>query len=181
MPAPLRVRYTKIAELVERLLDENGVTVAPVPVEKIAKSRGIVVTKRRLEDDVAGFLLRSEGSMFIGVNQSQAPTRQRFTIAHELGHALLHEGDELHVDKDFRINFRDVVSSLATNVEEIESNTFAAWLLMPSRLLIKQIRSGHLDIDNGDEVEKLAGRYQVSSQAMTYRLANLATHGDWDN
>jgi len=115
------------------------------------------------------------------VNQSQAQSRQRFTIAHELGHALLHEGEELHVDKDFRINFRDVVSSLATNVEEIESNTFAAWLLMPSRLLIRQIRSEHLDIDDGEEVEKLAGRYQVSAQAMTYRLANLANHGVWSS
>jgi len=181
MPSPLRVRYTKIAALVDSLLDKNGVTMAPVPVEKIAKAEGIVVTKKRLGDDVAGFLLRSEGAMFIGVNQSQAQSRQRFTIAHELGHALLHEGEELHVDKDFRINFRDVVSSLATNVEEIESNTFAAWLLMPSRLLIRQIRSEHLDIDDGEEVEKLAGRYQVSAQAMTYRLANLANHGVWSS
>lgn len=177
MPPPLRVRYSKIAELVDRLLDKNGVTAPSVPVEKIAKSEGIIVTKKRLDDDTAGFLLRSGGMKFIGVNQSQASTRQRFTIAHELGHALLHDGDELHVDKNFRINFRDVVSTLATDVEEIESNTFAAWLLMPSKFLIRQITSEHLDIDDGDEVAKLAGKYQVSPQAMTYRLANLATHG----
>lgn len=177
MPAPLRVRYTKIADLVDRLLEKNGVTGPAVPVEKIAKAEGLIVTKKHLDDDVAGFLLRSEGTKFIGVNRSQAPTRQRFTIAHELGHALLHEGEELHIDKDFRINFRDVVSSLASNVEEIESNTFAAWLLMPSQFLIKQITSEHLDIDDDGEVVNLAKRYQVSSQAMTYRLANLANHG----
>ena len=111
MPAPLRVRYTKIAELIDRLLEKNGVTGPAVPVEKIAKAEGLIVTKKHLDDDVAGFLLRSEGAKFIGVNRSQAPTRQRFTIAHELGHALLHEGEELHIDKNFRINFRDVVSS----------------------------------------------------------------------
>lgn len=177
MPTPQRVRYTKIADLVDRLLEKNGVTSAPVPVEKIAKSEGMIITKKRLDDDTAGFLLRSGGAKFIGVNQTQAPTRQRFTIAHELGHALLHDGEELHIDKNFRINFRDVVSSLASNVEEIESNTFAAWLLMPSQFLMKQITSEHLDIDNGEEVEKLARRYLVSPQAMTYRLANLATHG----
>ena len=177
MPTPQRVRYTKIADLVDRLIGKNGITGPAVPVEKIAKGEGIIVTKKHLDDDTAGFLLRSGGMKFIGVNQSQASTRQRFTIAHELGHALLHEGEELHVDKNFRINFRDVVSSLATDVEEIESNTFAAWLLMPSRFLIKQITSEHLDIDDGDEVAKLAGRYQVSQQAMTYRLANLAAHG----
>jgi Zn-dependent peptidase ImmA (M78 family) len=177
MAAPLRVRYTKIAELVDRLLHKNGIVGPAVPVEKIAKAEGLIITKKRLEDDVAGFLLRSQGAKFIGVNQSQAPTRQRFTIAHELGHALLHEGEELHVDKDFRINFRDVVSSLASNVEEIESNTFAAWLLMPSQFLVKQIKSEHLDIDDGEEVANLARRYQVSPQAMTYRLANLANQG----
>lgn len=148
-----------------------------MPVEKIAKAEGLFITKKRLDDDVAGFLLRSGGAKFIGVNQSQAPTRQRFTIAHELGHALLHDGEELHIDKDFRINFRDAVSSLATNVEEIESNTFAAWLLMPSQFLLKQITIEHLDIDDDVEVVKLAKRYQVSTQAMTHRLANLANHG----
>ena len=177
MPSPQRVRYTKIAELVERLLQKNGVSGPAVPVEKIAKAEGLIITKKHLDDDTAGFLLRSAGAKFIGVNQSQAPTRQRFTIAHELGHALLHEGEELHVDKNFRINFRDVVSSLASNVEEIESNTFAAWLLMPSQFLVKQITSEHLDIDDSFEVEKLAKRYQVSAQSMTYRLANLASHG----
>lgn len=177
MPAPLRVRYTKIAELVDRLLEKNGVSGPAVPVEKIAKAEGLIITKRRLDNDTAGFLLRSAGAKFIGVNQAHPPTRQRFTIAHELGHALLHDGEELHIDKDFRINFRDVASSLASNVEEIESNTFAAWLLMPSKFLMKQITSEHLDIDDGQEVEKLAKKYQVSAQAMTYRLANLATQG----
>lgn len=175
MPTPQRVRYTKIADLVDRLLEKNNVSGPPVPVEKIAKAEGLIVTKKHLDHDTAGFLLRSAGAKYIGVNQAQAATRQRFTIAHELGHALLHDGEELHIDKDFRINFRDVSSSLATNIEEIESNTFAAWLLMPSKFLIKQITSEHLDIDNGKEAEKLARRYQVSAQAMTYRLANLAT------
>jgi Zn-dependent peptidase ImmA (M78 family) len=177
MPAPQRVRYTKIAALVERLLQKNGITGPVVPVEKIAKGEGLIITKKHLDDDTAGFLLRSAGAKFIGVNQKQAPTRQRFTIAHELGHALLHDGEELHVDKNFRINFRDVVSSLATDIEEIESNTFAAWLLMPARFLTPQVRAEHLDIEDGDAVVRLAKRYEVSAQAMTHRLANLASYG----
>ena len=115
--------------------------------------------------------------MVIGVNGNQAPNRRRFTIAHELGHALLHEGDELHVDRGFRINFRDVNSSLASEIEEIESNTFAAWLLMPTRFLVKHVGMAHLDIDDGQEVAILAKKYGVSAQAMTYRLLNLANRG----
>jgi len=177
MPAPLRVRYTKIRELVDSLLDRHSVNAPPVPVEKIARLEGMFVRKKHLDDEVDGFLLRSDGLMFIGVNQSQSPFRQRFTIAHELGHALLHEGEELHVDRGFQINFRDAVSSLASNIEEIESNTFAAWLLMPHRFLVSQIRLEHLDIEDSEHVDRLAKRYQVSSQAMTYRLANMAIHG----
>lgn len=177
MAAPLRVRYSKIAALVDELLDRHQVTTAPVPVEKIATAEGLLISKKPLDDDVSGFLLRAGPTMVIGVNKNQAPNRQRFTIAHELGHALLHDGDELHVDRGFRINFRDVNSSLASDIEEIESNTFSAWLLMPTRFLVKQIGMAHLDIDDGEEVAKLAKRYGVSAQAMSYRLLNLANRG----
>ncbi len=177
MPPPLRVRYSKIAALVDDLLDRHRITTAPVPLERIATAEGLLISKKPLDDDVSGFLLRSGSSMVIGVNGNQAPNRRRFTIAHELGHALLHEGDELHVDRGFRINFRDVNSSLASEIEEIESNTFAAWLLMPTRFLVKHVGMAHLDIDDGQEVAILAKKYGVSAQAMTYRLLNLANRG----
>jgi Zn-dependent peptidase ImmA (M78 family) len=177
MAPPLRVRYTRIREEVQRLLQVHGVKGPVVPVEKIARSEGMSIVRKPMDDDIAGFLLRANGDLFIGVNQKQARTRQRFTIAHEFGHALLHDGEELHVDRGFRINFRDVNSSLASDIQEIESNTFAAWLLMPAQFLVKQITAEHLDIDNGDEVARIAKRYEVSPQAMTHRLANLATHG----
>lgn len=177
MATPLRVRYSKIASLVDELLDRHSLTTAPVPVERIAAAEGIAISKKPLDDDVSGFLLRAGANKVIGVNSTQAANRRRFTVAHELGHALLHEGGELHVDRGFRINFRDVNSSLASDIEEIEANTFAAWLLMPTRFLLKQVGSSHLDIDDGDEVAKLAKRYGVSTQAMTYRLLNLANRG----
>ncbi|MBA3577471.1 MAG: ImmA/IrrE family metallo-endopeptidase [Sphingomonas sp.] len=177
MPTVFRVRYSKIRSDVDRLLSKYGVGTAPVPVEKIARGEGLKIVKQPLDGEVSGFLLRSKGTFFIGVNQGQAKTRQRFTIAHELGHALLHEGEELHVDRGFRINYRDSTSSLATEIEEIESNTFAAWLLMPVQILAPQVRSEHLDFDDEEAVVSLARRYDVSRQAMTHRLANLAATG----
>lgn len=177
MPSLQRVRYAKIRAEVDRLIARYQILSSPVPVEKIARGEGLSIVKQSLERDIDGFLLRSKGMIFIGVNEFHAKTRQRFTIAHELGHALLHEGEELHVDRGFRINYRDAESSLATNIEEIESNTFAAWLLMPAQFLAPQVRSSHLDIEDDQAVVSLARRYDVSAQAMTHRLVNLANTG----
>ena len=99
--------------------------------------------------------------------------RQRFTIAHELGHALLHEGDELHVDHGFSVNFRSPRSSEGTSVEEVEANTFAATLLIPFTMLRRELQGGRIDIENDVQVARLARRYIVSSTAMNFRLMNL--------
>lgn len=173
MPPPLRVRYSKIRELRDHLLLKYGVTRPATPMVKIAEGEGLRIQREEFEDDWSGFLLRGTDKAIIGVNAKHSPNRQRFTIAHELAHFLLHEGERLHVDKSFKINFRDVNSSLGTGVEEIESNTFAAWLLMPEHFLLTDVREEHLDINDQSAVGELAKRYQVSAQAMTFRLMNL--------
>ncbi|USK87293.1 ImmA/IrrE family metallo-endopeptidase [Peribacillus asahii] len=55
--------------------------------------------------------------MCISVNKNHSRQRQRFTIAHELGHFLLHKGTAIHVDRNFRVNFRNGASSQATDLE----------------------------------------------------------------
>ncbi len=109
----------------------------------------------------------------IGVANSQSSQRQRFTIAHELAHLILHDGEEVHVDKTFRVNLRSPLSSKAEDVEEIEANTFAASLLMPIGFLKPDLQNVTLDIDDPSQIAKLADRYEVSTQAMTYRLMNI--------
>ena len=112
------------------------------------------------------------GSLVIGVNSSHPETRQRFTIAHELGHVLLHKEESLHVDETASIRFRDEESSLATKSDEIEANQFAAELLMPEHLVTEEIAKLP-DADPEDAIPILAERFQVSEQAMTLRLNRL--------
>ena len=120
-------------------------------------------------------MVREPGRAVIGVESNQPETRQRFTIAHELGHFLLHEGDQVHVDRQFRLNYRSAKSSTAEDVEEIEANAFAAAILMPERLL--RVDAGRLQFDIEDEeaVRELAIRYNVSTQAMAIRLLNMVS------
>src|SRR5215204_5083184 len=134
MTKPLRARYSKIERLVESLLADAGLDVSPVPIEKLVKKLPIELKYGDL-GDVSGLLVRDSASCTIGVNKNHPKVRQRFTIAHEFGHYLLHAGISSHLDRDYRINFRSAESSQATNIEEIEANFFAASILMPKLFL----------------------------------------------
>jgi Zn-dependent peptidase ImmA (M78 family) len=169
---PRRTIETRAAEV----LDMAGVTTAPILVEKVATHLGAVIRYQPFEHDVSGMLFRSEsGPPIIGVNSANAQVRQRFTIAHELGHLLLHKGRRLILDRLVRINFRDATSSTATDTQEIEANAFAAALLLPQPLLRERLHWHLEDVQITDEqlVERLAKDFRVSRQAMEFRLVNL--------
>src|ERR1700733_6050088 len=106
------VRKKLIREMTMQLLADNGTTSAPVPVQEIAFALGIQITRDDVDDELSGFLYRETESdrTVIGVNKNDPPRRQRFTIAHEIGHFLLHEGEVAHVDEEdvlFTMDFRD--------------------------------------------------------------------------
>jgi Zn-dependent peptidase ImmA (M78 family) len=160
----------------ERLLAEHGITGPPVDPELIANKDGIVVVRRRFEaGDVSGILFRDGEHHVIGVNSAQPAVRQRFTIAHELGHRALHPGRELILDVPVRVNLRDKTSSMASDLEEIEANAFAAALLMPEQMIrdrVNQLQpSQRRDPDATAAI--LARIFKVSPSALSFRLINL--------
>jgi Zn-dependent peptidase ImmA (M78 family) len=160
--------------MVESLLGESGVTEAPVPVSKIAEAKGARIFVDALEGDLSGFLYRSKAEAVIGVNTSHAPARQNFTIAHELGHLLLHDQEQLHVDHEFRVRLRNDVSSKGTDEAEKEANFFAAALLMPKIFLEQDLVSREfVDLLDDTFLRELSRKYGVSTQALVNRLKNL--------
>ena len=171
------VRRKHIEHLADRILKDAGVDGPAVPVERIARSKGLDVRKQKIPNsDISGFLFQRGTIAIIGVNARHSHARQRFTIAHELGHVLLHGSlpNEFHVDRRFQIRFRDLRSSQGIDIEERESNFFAAELLMPSRFLVKDFAAtNQLDMVDDEVIAKLASRYGVSAQALLFRLANL--------
>jgi Zn-dependent peptidase ImmA (M78 family) len=174
------VRRKHIQALVARLLGQNSITRGPVPVERIAASLGLKIKRHATDEDLSGFILRDPkgGHPVIGVNKAHHRNRQRFTIAHELGHYLLHEGSLVHVDREraFKVNLRGDEASKGVDVAEKEANLFAAELLMPGEFLQRDLRSsGVLDV-RGEVDAALADwakRYEVSPQALSFRLMYL--------
>ena len=113
-----------------------------------------------------------DGSAVIGINSCHSPQRQRFTIAHEIGHLLLHADENLHVDKNFPIGLRSKRPSNLVDEKEIEANQFAAALLMPADLIAEDVRP-LIGMDVLVAIHKLATKYGVSEQAMSVRLSAL--------
>jgi len=145
---------------------------APVDVEGLAVDLGLRVHRAYLEKDTSGELIRlGNGGFQINVNANDVLTRQRFTIAHELGHYIYHR-NLIGAGLDDSKAYRSVDGGKYRNTaigprEESEANRFASNLLMPESLL-------RPCLDEGLDVEALADAFQVSKQAMRVRLSRPA-------
>jgi len=163
----------------EHVLTKHRVQRTPVDVRRLAEHYARVI-ERPLDPDIAGVLVpTSEGSWVILVNSSHPPVRQRFTIAHELGHLILHGYRAPHADRAFR--FRDARSSEGSALEEIQANQFAAELLMPREMVMKAARVRRLEhgSDDADDaafdewIAAMAKKFGVSKQALAIRFSSL--------
>jgi Zn-dependent peptidase ImmA (M78 family) len=165
----------KAREAARALLDQHAVKAAPVPVERIAKSLGVRVEYAPLEGELSGLAHVRDGVPIVGINMLHAPNRQRFTLAHELGHVQLHRPElerAVHVDRGSLR--RDALAAAGTDPTEIEANTFAAELLMPRALLLILLDGRSVDLEDDVIVASLAKRFRVSEAAMRFRLDTLA-------
>jgi Zn-dependent peptidase ImmA (M78 family) len=166
---------SKVERLAAQVLQEAGIAGPAVDVEELAvHTLGVTVRFEHLEPSVSGMLYRANEDAVVAVNSGHAAVRQRFTIAHELGHFKLHQGRPIIVDHlvRARVNLRDRESSLATSKEEIEANGFAAALLMPAEWIFEDVEQ-RLKMKPARMIPDLADRYSVSTQAMELRLINL--------
>ena len=175
----MRIRRKLIRQKVAELLQNASVAAPPVPVDRIAKQLSLEVRLAPDQEGMSGFLFTDPvtGKVVIGVNNGHHPNRRRFTIAHEIGHFLLHGSEEVHVDKttNFQITLRSERSGAGEEPVEIEANSFAAELLMPQHLMERDFAKKKQALDFGDDsvIQDLAKRYKVSVSAMIFRLANL--------
>jgi Zn-dependent peptidase ImmA (M78 family) len=149
----------------DALLKALGINTIPIPLDKITSHFGITIS-HELSENISGVLITKGTTTVIGVNPSENHSRQRFTIAHEIGHYILHKGDKnLFVDE---VMFR----SDKKDLRELEANAFATALLMPEELIDAEIKSlGEQPVK--DMITSLAQKFEVSTVAMTYKLSNL--------
>lgn len=157
----------KIEATAEKLLAELDVREVPTPIEEVARLLNIRIS-RAPSTDFSGLLIRKDGRALIGINSREASVRQRFTIAHELGHFMLHP------QKDAFVDYRKERTTGETRPpRERHADMFAAALLMPRRTLLKDFRRLAKDGYTDEITTTLARQYDVSEEAMRFRLINL--------
>lgn len=144
----------------------------PIDVDFLADKAGVNLVYDDLDDDVSGFLAKKDELVHLAVNKNHHPNRQRFSIAHELGHYFLHLNSDTNLFIDKTVYYRNIASSTGKYQQEIEANAFAAALLMPEDLLEIELNKFGEELTDMD-IYRLANRFGVSQQAMELRLQNL--------
>ena len=114
-----------------------------------------------LDASISGRLYRKDGGWIISVNRGHHVNRQRFTLAHELAHYVLHKSESE--------SFTDTVFFRGASVNNFEyaANEFAAKLLMPEDKVREVVRGGT------NNIKDLAESFGVSVAAMLYRVKQL--------
>jgi Zn-dependent peptidase ImmA (M78 family) len=164
--------------LARKLLQESGVINPPVDLAKIARDHGITVKETDLPEDVAGMIQMEGLAAAIYIKKTDTKGRKRFTLAHELGHYFLKHFTGTHVDRGPNyapmVFMRNDDSSKALYQPEIAANKFAAELLMPERMVHRQLDEVvALCRTEEDIIKIMSERFIVSELAMTHRLNNL--------
>lgn len=147
---------------IQELLSE-----APVKLNSIADHLGIPVYLSTLKPKISGLIEPDESSRSrfrIRLNRHETTERQRFTLAHEIAHYLLHRsliGTGVVDDTMYR-------SGLSSK-REVEANRLAADLCMPRDLILAHRRE-LMHLDGEELVSEMAKRFRVSRPAMQIRL-----------
>nr|VFK49283.1 MAG: Zn-dependent peptidase ImmA, M78 family [Candidatus Kentron sp. TC]VFK49569.1 MAG: Zn-dependent peptidase ImmA, M78 family [Candidatus Kentron sp. TC]VFK65188.1 MAG: Zn-dependent peptidase ImmA, M78 family [Candidatus Kentron sp. TC] len=174
-----------LLETLEEEFQEFSIT-APIDVEKIVRLLDVKLDEALDFDNLttAGSVSIKRGRAVIWVNPTENTyiPRMRFTIAHEIGHLILHIDPEIgireFIDTKKTLNRKDSY----WDSKEYEANNFAAQLLMPIDLINMhgdEIISSYVS-DTGKErmpvtefIREMANLFLVSEPAMKYRLKNI--------
>ncbi len=143
----------------------------PVKLGAMAKNIGIKVRVSSLPVNCSGLIHKVDGGYEIKINRHESRQRQRFTLAHEISHFLLHKS--IIDNSDDGIQDDVLYRSGESKSIEYEANRLAADLVMPKALV--QQKLDHYSSSVSDEfIEFLAREFGVSKAAMEIRMSTMS-------
>lgn len=158
-------------QIIQRALDLR--TNHSVDIVKLADSLGIdVYSSGSINESAKISYDPSTGKISICVNESEPITRQRFSVAHEIAHFILHS------DQLIQSGCLNRPSDGYTSEMEKEADSLAAQILMPTELVHSYVQDTNMDVEKIDrqEVISIANTFKVSNFVAVIRLRELDYH-----
>ena len=159
--------------LASALLKQLPDTSSRIPIHDIARALNIVAIEeaplRSIEGCLQSDAWKSEGQII--VNSASSARRQRYTVAHELGH-FLNERHSPTTDVGFACTAEDLGTPRRSGrdlIQEQEANTFAIEVLTPQQSLAPFLRKAA----ELDHALALAERFDISREAAIRRYVSL--------
>lgn len=152
------MRNVKANRAAEVIIEALEIKTRPIDVINLCHTLG--ATFRLADMNEEGILHFIEGTPTIFVKHNATNVKQRFTIAHQLGHLLLHSNDD-----NANIYFKDLSYSVDNKMEQ-EANRFAANILIPEFEIINIIRVGY-------SKEKIANYFNVSIGLVDWQISDI--------
>lgn len=143
-------------------------SVKPVQLGAMARELGLSVKLSALGAGQSGSIEPHDDGYLIKINRYETRERQRFTLAHEIAHFLLHRDI---INKTGGIVDNVLYRSGQPEQVEYEANRLAADLVMPAHLIDEEISNRPV---TEEMIDRLARRFQVSKAAMEIRLGPVA-------
>src|SRR6185503_11804346 len=151
-----------------RLREESGCLDPPYNPEKIAELLGVAI-EEKVMSGADGFVERNQGRYVAVISPMTHPLRQRFTLAHELGHVVLMNLEQKGTCMPVKRYRRKQPTSAVHQdpVEESLCNHFASELLLPSSDVQARLQKGAL---RPNTIIELASDFCVSKQAAAVKI-----------
>lgn len=168
------MRNRKGSAKAKELLEEIGIEeITDIPMKKIVSSLGAIYMEEPLSNS-DGKIVRGKKKTLIIVNSNILyEEKKRFTIAHEIGHLLLHDklDLEVHNENSNTLNwFKNTEKQAKRGRQEWEANDFASELLMPEKLFRKISERRPF---SPELVKELSQRFKASITSIVYRILTL--------
>ena len=169
------MRNNKGSLKAKQLLEEIGYDeITDIPMKYFVSGLGATLIEEPLKNS-DGKIIMGKSKTLIKIN-SNIPyaSKKRFTIAHEIGHFLMHKNIEIHNENSNTLNwFNNTEQQLKKGIQEWEANDFASELLMPEPIFRREA--------NGKEftpelLKKLSERFKTSLTSTVFKSLQLDLH-----
>lgn len=145
-----------------------------VPILDIVHALDIPIKFKPLSNCDGRIIHSKEKSLIVINNKIEFETRKNFTIAHELGHYLLHrESQILHLDNSSTLNWFDDKNKGKIFQQEYEANTLASEILLPTSIFQNEIDDYYF---SPSLIRHLSDKYNVSRSSIIYRFVEFGNH-----